>query len=215
MREGLEAVPSPTPHGGPFRSLIPSSPSRVSLHRNRLDRGSSSAGHVTAAGLTTWKRQPRRNSSDDESEKKGMGMGMEGTPGRRKKPRKTSKVRNQLVNSCYQLIHGRVLATTQHREDRARGARSILTPHHHPHSRSPTFPMSTTIPPTPSPWSATTPIYPLLQPKLSERIRIWRQMSSVSPPSSPDLLPPGHWLTIRWKRRRSPSFPSYKIWLFR
>lgn len=94
MHYGFIPPSSPTPHGGALRSLIPSSPSRVTLHRNRLDRASSSAGHVTAAGLTTWKRRPRKDSSDDESGKRGLGMGMKGTPGRRKKPRKTSKVRS-------------------------------------------------------------------------------------------------------------------------
>ena len=92
MRHSLVAALSPTPQGGAVHSLIPSSPMRMTFHRNRLERASSSVGHVTAAGLTTWRRGPKRHSSDTESGKKGLGMGMEGTPGRRKKARSTSKV---------------------------------------------------------------------------------------------------------------------------
>ena len=92
MRPGLVPASSPTPYheDGPPTSLIPSSPSGRFLHRNRLERASShSVGHVTAAGLSTWKRKSRKNSSADGLSKKGLGMGMEATPGRRKKSRQT------------------------------------------------------------------------------------------------------------------------------
>ncbi|RXK39345.1 hypothetical protein M231_03424 [Tremella mesenterica] len=97
---------SPTPHHGTMRSLIPSSqPSRISLHRNRIRAGSTEdlyvggqgPGLVTATGLALWRRKPKRSSSVENgplntvnrARSGSLGMGMEATPARRKKPKKS------------------------------------------------------------------------------------------------------------------------------
>ena len=93
MSQGLTAASSPTPHFGPVESLLPSSPTHVSFHLDRLQRGSSSTGDVTAAGLTTWESKAKRksNSSASRSGERSLGMGMKGTLGRTQIPKRTTK----------------------------------------------------------------------------------------------------------------------------
>ncbi|WVN88591.1 uncharacterized protein L203_103802 [Cryptococcus depauperatus CBS 7841] len=88
--------PSPTPQI-PGKSLVPSSPSHISLHRNRLQRASSSES-LAIVGLSNWRRMPTKAKSCDRSshyrtgksdgsqtKRLGEGMGMQGTPARRKR----------------------------------------------------------------------------------------------------------------------------------
>ncbi|KIS02374.1 hypothetical protein L804_00636 [Cryptococcus deuterogattii 2001/935-1] len=85
----------------PSKSLIPSSPSRITLHRNQLRRASSSE-NITVGGLANWRRKPKPLSSQSQysvksvgskgsgfevenAGKRGLGMGMQATPARKRR----------------------------------------------------------------------------------------------------------------------------------
>lgn len=103
MSAGMFPPSSPIPHPSvPPRPLT--STSNTPDRRTLIRAGSSSrtlglptygvSGHVTASGLSTWRRGKRSQRSgsgcsDEDTLKKGPGMGMEGTPARRKKARST------------------------------------------------------------------------------------------------------------------------------
>ncbi|KAL0255401.1 hypothetical protein I308_100205 [Cryptococcus tetragattii IND107] len=91
---------SPTPFV-PSKSLIPSSPSRITLHRNQL-RHASSSGNITVGGLPNWRRKPKPSTSQSQHSvksvgskgsgfevenagKRGLGMGMQATPARKRR----------------------------------------------------------------------------------------------------------------------------------
>ncbi|KIY34012.1 hypothetical protein I305_03358 [Cryptococcus gattii E566] len=91
---------SPTPFV-PSKSLIPSSPSRITLYRNQLRRASSSE-NITVGGLVNWRRKPKPSTSQsqhsvksvgskgsgfevEDAGKRGLGMGMQATPARKRR----------------------------------------------------------------------------------------------------------------------------------
>ncbi|WVQ73954.1 hypothetical protein IAR50_003535 [Cryptococcus sp. DSM 104548] len=79
--------PSPTPYTG-WRPLIPSSPREpqpLPGCRNRLRRGPSTES-LTLSGLSGWRRQPKqpKRPSGQSEERMSLGMGMMGTPAKRK-----------------------------------------------------------------------------------------------------------------------------------
>ncbi|KIR59634.1 hypothetical protein I314_04629 [Cryptococcus bacillisporus CA1873] len=91
---------SPTPFV-PSKSLIPSSPSRITVRRNQLRRASSSE-NITVGGLANWRRKPKPSTSQSQHSvksvgskgsgfevenagKRGLGMGMQATPARKRR----------------------------------------------------------------------------------------------------------------------------------
>ncbi|KAK8864594.1 hypothetical protein IAR55_001844 [Kwoniella newhampshirensis] len=92
----MQQPSSPSPYFAPTAPLIPSSPHRMTLDRNRLQRASSSAsGRISLVGLSNWRRRPKSNprctsititngAIPGRRKRKGLGMGMEGTPAKKR-----------------------------------------------------------------------------------------------------------------------------------
>lgn len=126
---------SPTPFV-PSKSLLSSSPSWITIHRNQLRRASS-LENITVGGLANWRRKPKPSTSHSQhsvksagskessreaknGSKRGLGMGMQATPARKR--RLTNKsVSAAMPSYTERLMICRVSGPCRHRKRCDRG----------------------------------------------------------------------------------------------